>query len=72
MSKPCYTVPEFCQEHGGISKVFFYKLLKEGKGPRLMKVGRRTLITQEAAAEWRKQMEQETAGNSWLDNPIAA
>lgn len=68
MTKPCYTVAEFCQEHGGISKVFFYKLLKEGKGPRLMKVGRRTLITGEAAADWRKQME-EASNPSWLDSP---
>jgi hypothetical protein len=55
--KVCYTVPEFCEAHGGISKVFFYQLLKEGKGPRLMKVGRRTLVTAEAAAEWRRLME---------------
>ena len=57
MSKSCYTVNEFCAEHGGISRVLFYKLLKEGNGPRLMKVGRRTMVTAEAAADWRKQME---------------
>lgn len=70
MTKPCYTVPEFCAEHGGISKVFFYSLIKQGKGPRLMKVGRRTLITAEAAAEWRQRMERETAGD-WLSSPIS-
>ena len=71
MQKACYTVPEFCQEHGGISRVFFYRLLKQGKAPRIMKVGRRTLITAEAAAEWRKQMEMDS-NPSWLDSPISA
>ena len=64
MLKPCYTVPEFCADHGGISKVFFYALLKDGRGPRLMKVGRRTLITAEAAAEWRARMEAATNPSS--------
>lgn len=68
--KTCYTVQEFCADHGGISKVFFYKLLKEGKGPRLMKVGRRTLVTAEAAADWRKQMENDS-NPSWLDSPLS-
>ena len=73
MMKLCYTVQEFCAEHGGISKVFFYKLLKDGKGPRLMKVGRRTLITGESAADWRKKMEDDS-NPSWIDaieNPIS-
>ena len=65
MTKPCYTVNEFCAEHGGISRVLFYKLLKENRGPRLMKVGRRTMVTAEAAADWRKQMERES-------NPVHA
>lgn len=58
-SNNCFTfsVPEFCAAHGGISRVFFYKLLKDGKGPKITKVGRRTLITAEAAADWRKAME---------------
>lgn len=68
--KPCFTVQEFCAEHGGISKPFFYKLQKEGKGPRLMKVGRRTLVTAEAAADWRKQMENDS-NPSWLDSPLS-
>ncbi|WP_305073885.1 hypothetical protein [Propionivibrio sp.] len=67
--KSCYTVQEFCAEHGGISKPFFYKLQKEGKGPRLMKVGRRTLITTESAADWRKQMEDATNGQT-IDDMI--
>lgn len=61
MTKPTYTVDEFCAAHGEISRAFFYKLVKQGKGPRLMKCGNRTLITAEAAAEWRTEMERRTA-----------
>ena len=42
----------------GISRAMFYKLLKAGTGPKIMKVGERTLISSEAAAEWRRRMEQ--------------
>jgi hypothetical protein len=59
MSKPAYTVATFCGDHH-ISKAFLYKLIGEGRGPRLMKIGRRTLISSEAAADWRAQMETQT------------
>jgi hypothetical protein len=49
-------VNEFCREHG-ISRAHFYNLLQRGDGPAIMKVGRRTLISAEAAAEWRRRME---------------
>ena len=45
-------IPEFCEAHR-ISEAFYYKLKKQGKGPREMKVGTRTLITFKFAAEWR-------------------
>lgn len=51
-----YSVKGFCAAHD-ITKVTFYALLKKGIGPRIMKVGVRTLISHEAAAEWRRQME---------------
>ena len=50
------SIPEFCEAHG-ISEGFFYKLKKQGEGPREMKVGTRTLITFESAAEWRRTRE---------------
>jgi predicted DNA-binding transcriptional regulator AlpA len=53
------SVPEFCADNG-ISRSLFYRLVKEGGGPRLTKVSRRTLISSEAAAEWRTRMERET------------
>ncbi len=51
-----YTVNQFCKSHN-ISRSMFYKQLKLGEGPRLMAVGRRRMISFEAAADWRQQME---------------
>ena len=55
-----YSIPEFCRVHGGISEAFFHKLVSEGRGPKLMKVGTRTLISVEASAAWRAQQEAAT------------
>jgi len=55
-----FSVPAFLSEHG-ISRSLFYRLVKEGRGPRITKINDRTLISAEAAAEWRTRMEQETA-----------
>lgn len=51
-----YSVSDFCREHG-ISRGLFYNLLRDGRGPRVIKAGRRTLISQEAAEEWRQRLE---------------
>ena len=51
-----FSVADFCREHG-ISRGLFYQLLKDGKGPKTMKLGRRTLISREAADDWRRRME---------------
>ena len=53
--KPIYSVAEFCREHG-ISRGLFYRLLREGRGPRVIKAGRRTLISREAAEQWRRRV----------------
>lgn len=63
MNKQAYTFPGFCSDHH-ISRSFLYKLIKEGQGPRLMKIGRRTLISTEAAADWRAKIEAETNQSS--------
>lgn len=55
-----YTVPEFCSAHR-ISRALFYLLVRDGRGPRLLKAGRRTLVTADAAADWRRQLERATA-----------
>ncbi|MGB7479871.1 MAG: hypothetical protein WA924_06065 [Burkholderiaceae bacterium] len=59
MNKPAFSIPQFCDDHN-LSRAFLYKLIKDGQGPRLMKIGRRTLISAEAAADWRAKMEQAT------------
>lgn len=53
-----FSVEEFCRAHS-ISRTHFYEMAARGTGPRLMKVGRRTLISAEAAADWRRRMEAE-------------
>ena len=53
------SIPAFAAEHG-ISRSLLYKLWKEGRGPRISKVHGRTLISSEAAAEWRRRVEAET------------
>ena len=50
------SIPSFCQAHG-ISRATFYNLMKRGEGPTVMKVGKRTLVSDEAAAAWRRRME---------------
>jgi hypothetical protein len=59
-----YSVESFCQAHG-ICKGHFYNLLSDGLGPNIIKLGRRTLISKEAATDWRKKMEQQST-------PVAA
>lgn len=53
---PTYTVSQFCDCHN-ISRAFFYQLCKKGSGPQVLKLGRRTLISGEAAAEWRRRLQ---------------
>ena len=52
-----FSIADFCCAHGGMSQAFFHALVAKGKGPRLMKVGARTLISVEAAAKWRRAQE---------------
>jgi hypothetical protein len=60
MPRLALSITDFCQAHG-ISEAFFYKLKKGGEGPRMMKVGTRTLITFEAASDWRREREAASA-----------
>ena len=56
MPRLVLSIPEFCKAHG-ISEGLFYKLKRQGEGPREMKVGTRTLISFESALEWRRTRE---------------
>ena len=51
-----YSVMEFCRAYG-LGRSTFYRLQSAGHAPRIMAIGRRRLITREAADEWRREME---------------
>jgi len=51
-----FTVEEFCRAHR-ISSATYYEMKKAGLGPDEMEVGRRRIISIEAAARWRKARE---------------
>jgi hypothetical protein len=59
--RAAFTVAEFCQSHR-ISQAKYYEMKKEGWGPAEMEVGRRRLISYEAASVWRR--ERETTASS--------
>lgn len=56
MSKSAHSVAEFCASYS-ISKALLYKLWREGFGPAHFKLGRRTLISAEAAEAWQRSLE---------------
>ena len=49
----------FCQRNT-ISESTYHALKRQGRGPREIKVGSRTLITEQAEADWRAEREAET------------
>jgi predicted DNA-binding transcriptional regulator AlpA len=56
VERQTYSVPGFCAAFG-ISRAHFYRLLKDGRGPAVIRLGRRTLISVKAAQQWCSQME---------------
>ncbi len=52
-----YSVDEFCKRNR-FSRAYLYLLWRRGEGPRFMQLGARRLISKEAGAEWRKEIEQ--------------
>ena len=63
MTPEVFSVDSFCEAYQ-ISRALFYKLLKEGRGPAVMKVGRRTLISRAAATEWQQRMVRPVHGSA--------
>lgn len=57
---PFFDIRTFCDAHQ-LSRAFLYQLWSAGKGPQRTKIGRRTLISREAAREWRRQIQNETS-----------
>ncbi len=60
MESSVQTIDEFCIEHR-ICRATFYNLKKQGSAPAIMRVGSRVLVSKEAAAAWRRDMETKTA-----------
>ncbi|MGO4506029.1 hypothetical protein AB4Z51_03345 [Bradyrhizobium sp. 2TAF36] len=56
-----FSIPEFCKVHGGFSLAMYWKLKSQGLGPVEMRVGRRVLISAEAASAWRREREEVAA-----------
>jgi len=51
------TIEEFCRDEK-ISRAYFYKLQRQGRGPRMMNLGPGAKrISPEARRDWRRQME---------------
>jgi predicted DNA-binding transcriptional regulator AlpA len=55
-----YSINEYCDAMR-ISRGTLYNLWKAGRGPRRMKIGCRTIISVEAAAEYQRRCESELA-----------
>lgn len=61
--RAAFTVREFCEAHR-ISPAKYYEMKREGWGPAEMSVGRRRLISYEAASVWRREREIKTPAPS--------
>jgi predicted DNA-binding transcriptional regulator AlpA len=61
MNTEDYSVQSWCKRRG-ICVATFYNRLKHGEMPKIIKIGRRTIITAEADQEWRHRMEAIAAG----------
>ncbi|MGC2048293.1 MAG: hypothetical protein WA635_06760 [Gallionella sp.] len=51
-----YSISDFCKAYG-FSRATFYNLQKSGQAPDTLKIGKRPIITIEAADRWQKKLE---------------
>lgn len=51
------SVREFC-ESANISKSTFYNLVNAGEGPAVVRIGRKTLVSEPSARNWFERVEQ--------------
>jgi predicted DNA-binding transcriptional regulator AlpA len=52
------SVSEWCERHA-IGRTVFYRMLREGKAPPTITMGRRRIITHEGSAQWLRDRERE-------------
>jgi hypothetical protein len=64
----CFTIKEFCETHR-INPQLFRKLDQSGLAPKAFFVGRRRLISAEAAREWRQFMWEKFPATRAIDIP---
>lgn len=64
----CFTIPEFCESHR-ISPKVFRDLDRLGLAPKAFFVGKRRLISAEAAREWRQFMWEKFPATRAIDVP---
>jgi hypothetical protein len=58
-----FTIKKFCDRYE-IAPSFYFKLQRQGRGPRTMRIGSKVLITAQAASDWVAAREAETAEQS--------
>ncbi len=49
-----FSVNQYCEDHN-ICRATLYNLWRDGRGPRRMKIGHRTMISIEAAEDYRRE-----------------
>jgi hypothetical protein len=66
-----FSIAGFCASHGGMSEAMFHKMCAAGEGPATMMVGRRRMVSVEAAAEWRREREAAAKQSSKAKQEVA-
>jgi hypothetical protein len=65
------SIREFAEAHN-ISLDTYFRLRRDGAGPRVMHVGSRTLVSIEAAEAWRREREEAAQKSDNAEKPRAA
>lgn len=55
-----YSIDQVCKMLG-ICRASFYKLLKRGEAPPIMKIGRKVLISEDSFNQWAREIELNSA-----------
>jgi hypothetical protein len=61
--RAAFTIDEFCSAHR-ISRGMLYKLWSQDLGPRFINIGKKKIISDEAAADWRAEGERRATGEA--------
>jgi hypothetical protein len=69
--RAAYSIREFCEAHR-ISVRAYFKMKAEGWGPTEMRIGKRVVISLEAAARWRAEREAAAAAGGTVPVQISS